>query len=262
MIDTRSKFYYGFAINANPYNGNMNIDEGIGEVTFSIAVGSYTLSTLVNALRTTLLAQGTLNYEVFVDRQTRRITISADQNFDLLTNTGQNRASSVWELIGFDTTQDLTGASSYTSSGPAGREYVPQFFLQSYVSKEDFQAKQQSRKNVASNGTTVEVISFGIAKFIEFDIKFITSRVDISDGVNILHNPNGLEDARDFFQDITGLSEFEFMPNSDQAGDFSRCILESMPGFADGTGYKLKELFSSNLRDIYETGIIKLRVVE
>jgi hypothetical protein len=39
-------------------------------------------------------------------------------------------------------------------------------------------------------------------------------------------------------------------------------LLESSPDYSDGTGYKLKELFDKNLPDIYETGILKLRIVE
>ena len=261
MLDTRSTFYYGYRINAQPQNGFLNIDEGAGEVTFEIPVGSYTLSTIVSSLRNTLLTQGTLDYEVTVDRATRRITISATSTFDLLTNTGTNVGSSAWSLLGFDTSADKTGQMSYTSDFASGDSYSPQFFLQSYVSPEDFRGKQQATKNVAADGTTVEVINFGDALFIEMDIKFITSRTDISDGINILHNPQGLEDARRFLRDITELSEFEFLPDVQNAGEFYRCIVESMPDFADGTGYKLKELFNQNLRDVYETGVIKMRVI-
>lgn len=262
MIDTRSIFYYGYKINSQPQNGFLNLDEGGGEITVEIPVGSYTLTTIASSLRSSLLSQATLDYSVSVDRSTRKITISASSPFDILTNTGANAGSSAWSLLGFDTTSDKTGLLSYTSSFSSGRQYTPQFFLQSFVDPEDFQSKQQSSKNVASDGTTVEVVNFGIAKFIEFDIKFITSRTDISDGINILHNDQGLEDARAFLQDITELNEFEFIPDTANAGIFHRCILETMPNFDDGTGYKLKELFQKSLRDVYETGIMKLRVIE
>ena len=262
MIDGYSSFYYGFTVVAQPYNGYMNILEGSTEVTIQVPVGTYTLTTMVDAIRNALLTQGTLEYEVLLDRAERKITISADQTFQLLTNSGSNSASSIWSLIGFDQSADKTGASSYVSDSPAGSEYVTQFPLQSYVSDEDFQSTNQSSKNVASDGTTVEVISFGRAKFIEFDMKFITSRTDIAGGNVIRISNTGLEDARDFLRFITQLNEFEFMPDENVPGDFRRCIVESMPSFQDGTGYKLKELFNQNLRDIYETGLIRLRVVE
>ena len=261
-LDTRSVFYYGYKIQAQPPNGFLNIDEGAGEITIEIPVGTYTLSTLVSSLRNALLTQGTLDYTVLVDRNTRQITISAPVSFDLLTNSGTNVGSSAWSLLGFDTTADQTGQTSYTSQFSSGSAYYPQFFLQSYVDPESLQSKQQASKNVASNGTTVEVINFGIARFIEMDIKFITSRDDIADGQLILKNSTGYEDAVTFFKDITELNEFEFIPDVENSGTFFRCILESMPGFENGTGYRLRELFNINLRDVYETGIIKMRVID
>lgn len=262
MIDSYSAFYYGYEITAQPYNGYMNIDEGAGELQIQVPVGSYTLNTLVDAIRNALLTQGTLEYEVNVDRATRKITISAPSAFDLLIASGSNLGSSIWSLIGFNTDADKTGLSSYTSDFPSGDAYFTQFPLQSYVPPENFQGRNEASKNIAANGTTVEVINFGDAKFIEMDIKFITSRLDIADGNLIKKNANGLADARRFLQFITRLNQFEFIPDQSAPGAFYRCIVESLPGFDDGTGYKLRELFNENLRDIYETGLIRLRVIE
>lgn len=262
MIDSYSSFYYGFRITAQPFNGFMNINEGAGDLTIEIPVGNYTLTTLADAIRDALLSQATLEYSVSVNRLKRHITISANSNFSLLTSTGDNVGSSVWSLIGYSQDADKTGSSSYTSDSPAGKAYFPQFPLQSYIPSENFQSRNQSSKNVASDGVTVEVISFGLAKFIEFDIKFITSRSDIADGTLIKKNSKGLEDALDFLRSISDISQFEFMPDRATPGDFKRCILESIPEFQDGTGFKLRELFNENLRDVYETGIIRLRVIE
>ena len=261
-LDTRSIFYYGYRIQAQPANGFLNINEGSGEITIEIPVGTYTLSTLVSALRNALLTQGNLEYTVTVDRSTRRITIGAPTNFDLLISSGTNSGTSAWSLLGYNTNADKTGASSYTSDFGSGKVYEPQFFIQSYVDPDTFQGKQQAVKNIAADGSTIEVINFGEARFIEMDIKFITSRMDIGDGVLILKNSSGYEDAVEFFKDITEINEFEFLPDRNSAGTFYRCIIESMPGFGDGTGYKFKELFAQNLNDVYETGVIKMRVIE
>lgn len=262
MINTFSSFYYDTQINAQPYNGYMNIDEGSGEITVQIPVSSYTLTTLVVAIRTALAAQATLDYTVSLDRTTRQLTISAPTAFDLLTDTGTNADSGIWGLIGFSTAADLTGQTSYTGSGAIGKVYTPQFKLQSYVDPEDFQARNQAKKNIAANGTTVEVISFGTAKFVEMDIKFITSRMDIPDCINILPNPNGHEDAIDFFKNITRLNPFEFNKDVNNPGTFFRVILESISEFSDGTGYRLRELNNQGIPDVYESGIIRLRVIE
>lgn len=260
MIYTRSSFYYGFNVTAQPYNGNMNIDEGAGEITIAVPVGSYTLQTLTDAIRNALLTQGTLDYIVTVDRQERKITISADQNFDLLIDSGSNASSSIWQLIGFNVSLDKTGADNYESDYEAGNSYRPQFKLQNYVPPEDHQSRNQSSKNVAADGTTVEVINFGLAKFIEMNIKYISNVA--GDGYVIEKNFKALEEVREFLQFITGLAEFEFMPDRDAAGNYFRCIVESMPGFGDGTGYRLKELYDDNIADVYETGVMKFRVIE
>lgn len=262
MLQNHSTFYYGFKVTAQPYNGYMNIDEGSGELQIEIPVGTYTFTTLADAIRNALLTQGTLDYTVTINRDNRLITISAPTNFDLLTNTGVNSGTAIWDLIGFDTTSDLTGSNSYTSYKYAGFEYMPQFRLQEYTGPEDFQAANQASKNVAANGTTVEVVRFGLAKFIEFNIRYITSRTDFSDGYAHRHDPLGLENARAFLQSITELSEFEFMPDYKDTSNYYRCIVESMPDFPDGTGYRLQERFADNLIEVYDTGRIKLRVID
>ena len=93
-------------------------------------------------------------------------------------------------------------------------------------------------------------------------MKYITSVIDIADFYHFRKNDTGLEDAIAFFKYITELNEFEFLPDESSPGDFYRVIVESMPGSSDGTGYKLKEKLSDNLRDVYETGTIRLRVIE
>jgi len=138
MIDTRSKFYYGYKITAQPINGLINIDEGGGEITIDVPVGTYTLSTLVQAIRNALLTQATLDYTVGVDRDSRKLTISATSSFDLLTNTGTNVGSSIWSLIGFDTATDKTGLMTYTSDFASGSQYSPQFFYRTMCHQKTF----------------------------------------------------------------------------------------------------------------------------
>jgi hypothetical protein len=260
MIYTFSQFYYGFKINAEPYNGYLDIDEGTGPIAIQVPTGSYTLDDLAKAIRESLLAQGTLDYVVFADRTNRRITISANLPFSILSFTGVHSGTSIYSLIGFNTLADSASALSHTSIRPAGKCYEPQFKLQSYISPEDFQETNQASVNVASIGTVVEVVNFGLAKFIQMDIKYITNRP--SDGRIVKNNKTGLEDARDFLRYITQKNYFEFMPNINDANTYFKILLESSPDYSDGTGYKLKELFDKNLPDIYETGILKLRIVE
>lgn len=257
MIDTFSIFYYGYTVNSN--NLNLPFNEGAGEINASLTISSNSLTEFVVNMQNALNAASvTRTFTVSVDRNTRKITISADGTFDLLTGTGTTLGTSVFPVAGFSTGTDLTGLTSYTGDLVSGSAYEPQFKLQSFVDKEDFQEFNDASVNESASGE-IETIRYGTVQFYEFDIKFITNLV--MDGKVIKNNPTGLQDARLFLRDITTRSRFEFMPDIDDRSTFDRVILEQIPGNRTATGYKLKELFDQNLRDIYETGIIRLRVV-
>lgn len=260
MIYTFSEFYYGYKVNAEPYNGYLDLDEGSGEISIEIPVGSYTLDGLVQQLRESLLAQGTLTYDVSVNRATRIITITADAPFEILSLTGTHFDSSIYSLIGFKTDSDHASNTTHVGILASGKSYYPQFKLQSYIGPDDWQESNQASVNVGSTGTIVEVVNFGLAKFIQFELKFITNK--LTDGSVIKNNRRGVEDTRDFLQDITQKNYFEFMPDANDPDTYYKVLIESTADYQNGTGYKLKELFGKNLPDVYETGNIKLRVVE
>ncbi len=161
-------------------------------------------------------------------------------------------------MLGFDFSIDLVGDDSYTGNLRSGSVYRPQFQLQSYVPPDNFQESVSPVINESGDGR-VEVVRFGTKNKIEMDIKFITNLP--MDGLTIRNNPSGLSDALAFINYITQKKKFEFVPDVDSADDFHKVILENTPGFSDGTGFKLKELFFEGLPDIYETGVITLRVI-
>lgn len=260
QLKTFSKFYYGYRITAEPYNGYIDINEGSGEIGVEIPVGSYTLDELVDVIRESLLAQGTLTYSVSVDRDSRFITISADAPFSILSNTGSHVGSSIYSLIGFKVSSNYSSSTSHVGVAPSGKCYYPQFQLQSYIPSESWQNKNEASVNVASSGTSVEVVNFGIAKFIQMEIKFITNLK--MDGHVIRNNSTGYEDAIDFLKFITNKNYFEFIPNESDSNTYEKVLLESTPDYNNGTGYKLKELYDKNLPGIFETGALVLRVVD
>ena len=256
MIRTFSKFYYGFQVTQD--ERFISIDEGSGEILIEVSIGDYDSSELATAIQTALNANGTNTYVVSFDRSTRRYTISCDATFDLLIASSSALGQSIYGVIGF-TGADLTGLTTYTGDSDAGSEYQPQFQLQDYVPSDIFKRSASSTVNKTAKGT-VEVVRFGIEKFIELNIKYIT---DIPmDGKVVKNNPNGLSDAIAFFDNITEKVKFEFMPDENDVNTFQTVLLESYPGFNDGTGYKLRELFAQNLPDYYETGLMRLRVIE
>jgi len=251
-----SAFYYGYKITSE--NNFINFDEGLGELTALVPVGTYTLSGIASAIRDAMNAVGDEVYTVAVDRTTRRVTISGTATFDLLTNTGSQSGLSPFSLLGFDTTSDLTGATSYTSPLSSGKSYEPQFWLQDYTDPEVFYDRVDPAVNETASGE-VEVISFGLVKFAEFSIKFITNLPQ--DGKVIKNNPTGVSDAVDFFLNITERGLFEFIPDISQPGNFYSVILDELGGNRNGVGFKLRELTGQNLPGYFEVNSIKLRVV-
>jgi hypothetical protein len=258
MINTFSIFYTLEEVTS--VNQNLPFDEGAGEVNGVVDVGNFTNSQIPVAVETALNASSiTRVFTVSFDRDTRLITISADGIFDLLISTGSTAGSSIFQLLGFTGAVDLTGLTSYTSDSPIGDFYEPQFKFQSYVDESNFREFNNPSVSESASGK-VEVVSFGLKRFFEMDIKFITNLP--MDNKVIKNNANGLADAQRFLRFITTRNNFEFMPDIDTRSTFFKVNLETIRGNSTATGYKLKELFTQNLPDIYETGVIGLRIVE
>jgi len=256
MIKTWSKFNYGIQISTS--NNKLDFSEGSGQLTATLESGDYTLGEFAEAVSTAMNTVGALDYTATLDRATNQVTLSAPSNFSLLLSSGTNIGVSYADLLGFMQVVDLTGASTYTGSDPAGFEYFPQFLLQSYVPPEHQRKSADATINKSGSGR-VEVVRFGIERFIDMDIRFITN-LPMDHNV-IRNNPNGLADAIEFLNDISEKNRFEFVPDVDLPDNYYKVILESFPGYENGTGFKLKELYGQNLPDIYETGVMKLRVV-
>lgn len=256
MINTWSKFIYGTTIHTT--NNKGDFQEGATEFAMALDADSYTLGELLAAVEDALNEEGDNTYTVTISRTTGLVTIAANSTFSLLLLTGDNQAQSFWSLLGFSQAADRTGAATYTGTMPAASVYYPQFLLQSYVSPNDFQMSIEPTVNRTMSGRT-ELVRFGVDRMIEMDLQFITDKV--MDGVVIKNNPSGVADAQAFLQDITGKTRFEFVPDIATPGTFYKVVLDAMPGYKDGSAYKLKELFMQNLPGIFQTGVMTLRVV-
>lgn len=258
-ISTRSIFYYGHTIDET--NNLLDFDEGSGQLTAEIPVGSYSLEELAQQLASSMSEASTLpqTYEASVNRSERKITISSTSTFSLLIDTGTS-ATSVYALAGF-TGSDRTGSTSYEGDSASGKAYKPQFTLQKYISFDKFQTAASASLNKSASGRT-ELITFGREEFSEFEIKW-TNNIDQGKGGPIETNLTGVEDLIDFLQDITKKNVFEYMPDRDnvdiEGTGFFKCILESTEESKEGTGYRLKELINRGLPGYYDTGNIKIR---
>lgn len=256
MIDTWSQFYYIESV--TPENFYLDFSEGEGELTAEVEVGEYTPEGLAIAVQNALNSAGELVYTVTFNRKTRAFTISADGEFSLLTTSGSHVSADIFPLIGFEGA-DRSGESSYSGQA-AANVYRPQYLLQNYVDEKHLRRAAQGTVNKAADGT-VEVVRFGVERFFEMSIHFITN-IDQGPGSIIETNLNGVADAEAFMQFLITKREVEFMKDRDNPDDFVKLILESTDEDQNGLGYRLKELYSKGLPNYFETGILKFRVIE
>lgn len=254
---TYSKFYFDYTVTQE--NQALDFDEGSGEIQATLRVGKYSLNQIAQQVAATLNDTGTQEYTVSVNRVTRRITISAPSNFSLLCDTGTRQATSIWETIGFDTATDKTGANSYLGENAAGKEYATQFWLQDYISTDDFQEAAEGVVNQAADGS-IEVVRFGIRRFMEANFKYICNVPPGQSWGAIRNYPNGVERFREFARYLVTKGPFEFMPDEDKPAEFQTLILESTPQSAQGLGYRLRDQLD-NVAGLYESGLYKFREV-
>lgn len=257
MINTYSKFYYGFTVTSS--NKYLDIEEPTGQITAILRVGHYTLETLCDEIQYQLNLLASVGYTVTANRTTRKITISCGSNIIILGATGTNAANGCYSLIGFNAV-DTGSATSHESDFACGSVYLPQYKLQDYVASVDNRKLRQATVTMSASGKN-EVISFGNDDMFEFSIKFITNIYQPSSGP-IVNNKTGVEDFRTLMQYLINKYEVEFMPDKDTPSVFYRVVLESSPADSNGTGYKLEEQYGRGLTGYFESGILKFRVIE
>lgn len=255
MIDTKSVFNFGHIVTGS--NNEFCFSEGAGQLIAIVQPDGYSLAEFAVALQLAMRDVGALDYVVTVNRTNNQntLTISAPSNFSLLVSTGVTLADG-WSLAGF-TGSDRTSAATYTGNQKSGLQYYPQFLIQSYVDKNHMQESYDYTLNRSASGKE-ELIRFGVDKFIEAELRFITNLP--MDGIVIESRSNGVELAVQFLEYITQKQRFEFVPNRAAPATFDKVILSSLPGFSDGTGFRLRELIDLSLRDIYDIGLMRMRV--
>jgi hypothetical protein len=259
MIFTDSCFIYGHYIDAT--NNQIAIKEPFDSPIEKIATlnsGAYTMSDFADEIARSLNAISAQEYAVSLNRTTRKFTISATANFEMLITSGTIIGIDAFELMGF-TGADLTGGNSYQSNIATGIVYYPQFKLQNYVSFEDNAEVNLSSVNESASGK-VEVVSFGEKRTMTCNVTFITDYEQTYQSI-IKQNLSGVQDARDFLNYIIRKREIEFIPDVDDFDIFEKCLLESTSSGQNGTSYLLKELYASGLVGYYETGNLVFRKI-
>lgn len=257
-IKTRSLFYYGQTIDET--NFSLDFSEGGGELQATLSIGEYSLETFaVEIARAMNIVAGQV-YTVTVDRTTRKITISAPGNFELLVSSGSRSGTHVFSLIGF-TGADRTGADNYEGNNGSGSEYRPQMVLTNYLDPGLNEEDVSANVNESGSGAVIEVFSFGSRSFTEFNIQYITDKVQ---GVNSIvdQNLSGVDDAVAFMQYSRTKAVMEFMPDLNDTSTFHNIILEKTKSSSKGVGFRLNKMFKPGVEDYYETGMILFRKTE
>jgi hypothetical protein len=257
MINTHSAFIFGHTINIT--NFYFGIDEGFDEILVELNAGAYSLTGFANELGRALNEYSVIgnNYLVSLDRTARKITISADNNFSILTTSSSQFSLSAYSLAGFSGA-DKTGANSYTGDDASGSIYNTQYKLQKYVDFEDQQGKQSAIVNIPASGRFKEQVSYGALKIMECEFKYICDYALGKSSV-IRENLNGVADARNFLLYLITGAPIEFCQDENDLSVFKKCIIEKTPDDSKGTKFKLKE--DRQYRNTFSSGVLKFREI-
>ena len=256
-ISTKSLFYYGVSVASN-VNQYVNFSEGAGaELSGMFPVGNYSMYNSVLKLQSVLNDKGSLDYTVTLNRSTRKVTISTTSNFTIKAATGSQAASSLWSWFGFTT--DRTGSNSYTSNGVIGSQYEPQFYLQNYISSDDYKVSVSEKINQSASGN-LEVVRFGNVNKTQFSIEYATNIVQNTGSV-ITNDASGVANLRSFMTSITNKIPIEFMPNKSSPDTYETLLLESTEASSNGTGFKLNEMYSNGLPFYFSSGTLTFRKI-
>ncbi len=228
------------------------------ELTATIAPGSRSMTALMSAVEVALNDAGTNNYSVTFDRTTRIVTISADDDFNLLANSGSNAGLSAYSLLGFPSV-DQTGTDTYDGTSAIGTSYSPQMPPQNFKSFDDNLSSIKAAVNESADGV-IEVISFGTRQFMEMNFKFVTEK-SLGKSHVIEESATALSDLRAFLTFAILKTDMEFMIDRDNLASFDTVLLESTRKDRKGTSFEIRELIGQNLNGFYETGTLKFRKV-
>lgn len=250
-----SAFNYGHNIsNSNRY---LNFSEGGPQLLASLPIGSFTLGEVPGLIASALNEVGGQEYSCSLDRTTRKLTISAPSNFELLIDSGYNSVISFFELAGF-TGLDLVGSNSYEGNIETGKQYITQTEVKGYIDFRENKEKIDSVIRTTPNGL-VETISYGTLEKASFDLPFITNKIPQN---FIRETATGKEELEEFMDYAIEKRPLEFIKDINDPLTYTPCILDKTQGYGKGDGYKLNHLVTRKLKDYYELRGLVFRKIE
>lgn len=254
-----SAFYYGHTVTKS--NRVLNFrDAGLvspDQYASYVDFGSYTLTQFGDKVAQAMNKVGAQEYAVTLDRVTRKFTISAAANFEILLDTGSQKSISVLSLLGFNTNVDLTGSNTYTADSPSGDAYITQTPLKNFSDFDKNKEKAEAAVKTTPAGIT-EVVSYSVLERLKFDLPLITNYIPQR---YIRESATGVEEAVHFMDYAIGKAPLEFIYDYTQPENFVSCILDKTKQSRKGVGFELREKVKDSLPNYYElTGLEFLKI--
>lgn len=249
-------FLYGYDV--NDFNKYINFQKvSLGPVlTATMNIGNYTATQFMAEVKRAMeFIDGTNLYTLTLNRtinsgRSNNMTISTSGSFlSILFNTGANAATSPRDLMGFAHT-DLTGSTTYTGGFQSGTIWIPQFATWNYLSPDEM-VEQDGVKNVTSTGIK-ETLVFAQMSFFQGEWRYITD------------NDGSFQKTQceNYLKYATKQLKFEYAPSiNEDPTHFFQATLESTPADGNGLKYRLEQMNKVGLYRVYQTGIMKFRVV-
>lgn len=258
MINTHSLFVYGVEITGD--NRYFDFSEYGNDFTITLDLGFRSVSQLLDQLESAMNASSVNVYTISFNRTTRKVTISADGNFDLPVNTGPSALLSVYTTIGINNSVDFTSVTSVAGTSAVSSTYTTQFMLQNYTAPDDFKVQRFATVNESAAGN-VQLSTFGQDSFIEFSLKWVTD-TKMQTTRFWRNRSNGVAQLRALMEYAYFKYPLEFSPNENDPSTFFVIVLESSNEGTSGSGFKLLEQYERGLVGIFETSVLKWRILE
>jgi len=252
-LTSKSLFLYGMQItDANKYIDFQIVGAG-PTLTATLEVGYYSLTELLNAIKTKMESADPTNlYSASADRTIsggteNRVTISTTGAYlSLLFASGIHTATSVAPLLGFSTT-DQTGATTYTGTSSAGTPLVTTEIGYSFLGPDKYQTIFGA-VNISASGLK-EAIVFQLQQFIQVTFKYEPAAYIESDWVP-------------FFRWAIQQKPFDFTPEIGNPSLAYSVTMESTPADGKALAYMFQEMLNENHPNLYTTGALKMRRTE
>ena len=260
-LETLSSFKYGYTF--GPDNKFLQVEDENGIINFTFPEGDLCPSDL--SLKVCQLFEATSaaarDYNLLFDPSNCTVKLQRDSGlpFTILSNTGTLASQGVYEDWGLDTSADLTGQSCYQGMKQIGKNFIPQVYLQDYISCENNRSLRNSTKSVSSTGECCEILHCGYDEIFSFEIK---AQTNIEQTCRFIRNAKGLDELKDFMDWAICGKCIDFAPDCSKPEIRYKIKLERTPNSRDGTGYRLTEMLRTLGCGYFRTGRLEFRCIE